>query len=252
MFSEVYGFEDCADACIRDVPYNLIDSGDFQGIEFDCRHNECRCLYNEGTLSKRNSRVFDATDASESGYGEISGAERNRASNGIYCGNLAGAEFLEADEFLRADVTELWAATNYDGEHSAKESLSDEQDHSASFAEMDNGHNPAVDLDEERPAWDEARNMTKQGAEDTADWGKDVADKTKEWGQKTFDPDNIKNRTKSAADKTREWGEDVANKTKRWGEKTFGPDSSADSSGIASGPGKFFAATCGLLFALLI
>ncbi|KAL7549711.1 hypothetical protein ACHAWF_012977 [Thalassiosira exigua] len=108
QFDYVYSFNDCADACVYNAPTNLIDSGNFQGIDFDCRYNQCRCLYNEGTLNNRNSGGFDSTSRNEYGYGPVTGAKRNRSSRGIYCGKLASAEFLGADELLEADVTELW------------------------------------------------------------------------------------------------------------------------------------------------
>lgn len=114
QFNNVYDFTECANVCVKKVSSELIDSGSFQGIDFDCRRNECRCLYDAGTLDRRNSRRFERTNRNEYGYGSIDGARIDRSSRDIYCGKLAGAEIMGSNEFLNAHVTELWDMSGED------------------------------------------------------------------------------------------------------------------------------------------
>ncbi|KAL7554583.1 hypothetical protein ACHAWF_019045 [Thalassiosira exigua] len=114
QFNRIHTFSDCTKACVRNVRSSLLDSGGFRGVDFDCRSSECRCLYDEGTLDRRNSRRFDRTNRNEQGYGPIDGTKRTRSSRGTYCGKLVGSDFLEADELLNTDVTELWGVNDQD------------------------------------------------------------------------------------------------------------------------------------------
>ena len=96
LFRKVYDFSECADACVNDVSRSLLTSGEFQGIEFDCKRNECRCLYNEGTLNSRNSDRFDRTSRSGLyGYGAIEGGRKTSSTKDMYCGKLAGARVMD-------------------------------------------------------------------------------------------------------------------------------------------------------------
>ena len=68
-FKRTRTFDDCADVCVKDVPSSLLSS--FRGIDFDCKEETCRCLYDSGTLSNRNSGRFDRTSTRERGDGSI-------------------------------------------------------------------------------------------------------------------------------------------------------------------------------------
>ena len=112
QWDNVFNFSECANA--KDLRYELIDSVRFWGVDFDCRFNECRCLYDQGTLDRRNSRGFDRTVHNEYGYGSTNGAKRNRSSRDFYCGKLAGAKLMEADKFLEAGVLLSFASSHAD------------------------------------------------------------------------------------------------------------------------------------------
>ena len=104
QINRINDFSECADACVNDVSTRLVDSGSFRGIDYDCKRRECRCLYDEGTLSNRNSRDFERTNRREYGYGPIDGG---KSSRDMYCGKLAGTTAI--NDFLDSDaVTELW------------------------------------------------------------------------------------------------------------------------------------------------
>ena len=104
QINHINDFSECADACVNDVSTRLVDSGSFRGIDYDCKRRECRCLYDEGTLSNRNSQDFDRTNRREYGYGPIDGG---KSSRDMYCGKLAGTTAV--NDFLDSDaVTELW------------------------------------------------------------------------------------------------------------------------------------------------
>ena len=93
----MYDFSECANACVNDVSHSLLTSGEFQGIDFDCKRNECRCLYSEGALNSRSDRnQFDRTSHSGLyGYGAIEGAKKTKSSRDFYCGKLAGARVMD-------------------------------------------------------------------------------------------------------------------------------------------------------------
>ena len=105
QIDDIDDFGKCADACVQDVNSDLLVS--FRGIDFDCERSTCHCLFDEGTSI---SQKFESTsrDGYLTGYGSIVGARSTRSSIQIYCGKLVEAEFMGADEFLNADVTELW------------------------------------------------------------------------------------------------------------------------------------------------
>ena len=86
---------------------------------------------------------------------------------------------MGANEFLNADVTELWDST----------------------ADEDNDNEEFIDEDDSKIGWDDVKNKTKdvarktadgtkEAAERTADGAKKAADKTADWGKKTFNPDS--------------------------------------------------------------
>ena len=56
-------------------------------VDFDCKEETCRCLYDSGTLSNRNSGRFDRTSTRERGDGSIASTTRKRD---FYCGSLVG------------------------------------------------------------------------------------------------------------------------------------------------------------------
>lgn len=114
QFNRIHTFSDCTSACVRNVRPSLLKAGGFRGVDFDCRSSECRCLYDEGTLDRRNSQRFDRTNRREQGYGPIDGTKRTRSSRGTYCGRLVGSDSLAADELLNTDVTELWGVNHQD------------------------------------------------------------------------------------------------------------------------------------------
>lgn len=99
---DVGDFGDCARACVQDVRSSLLDSDGFRGVDFDCRYNVCRCLYDEGTLD-RDSSGFDRTYRDESGHGPIDGAKASRSSKDFYCGRLEGSDFVAASGLLKAE-----------------------------------------------------------------------------------------------------------------------------------------------------
>ena len=175
QIDDIEDFGQCADACVEDVDPSLLDT--FRGIDFDCGSNTCNCLYDQGTLDRRNSADFDRTSRYEQGYGSITGA--NRGSRGMYCGKLVGAEAMGANEFLNADVTELWDST----------------------ADEDEDNEDFIDEVDSKINWDDVKNKTKDIARKTADGtkeapertpdgAKEAADKTADWGKKTFNPDS--------------------------------------------------------------
>ena len=98
-FKRTRTFDDCADVCVKDVPSSLLSS--FRGIDFDCKEETCRCLYDSGTLSTRNSGRFDRTSTRERGDGSIASTTRKRD---FYCGSLVGMmeENEEEEEFTAA------------------------------------------------------------------------------------------------------------------------------------------------------
>ena len=175
QIDDIEDFGQCADACVEDVDSDLLDT--FRGIDFDCGSNTCNCLYDQGTLDRRNSADFDRTSRYGQGYGSITGA--NRGSRGMYCGKLVGADVMGANEFLNADVTELWDST----------------------ADEDEVNEDFIDEEDSKINWDDVKNKTKdiarktadgtkEAAERTADGAKEAADKTADWGKKTFNPDS--------------------------------------------------------------
>mmetsp|Transcript_33045 Transcript_33045/g.60940 ORF Transcript_33045/g.60940 Transcript_33045/m.60940 type:complete len:301 (+) Transcript_33045:2-904(+) len=88
QFDKIEEFSDCADACVRDVRSELLDS--FRGYDWDCRDEKCRCLYDKGTLDSRNGGRFDRTNRNEYGKGKIEGTTKK---TDYYCAKLAGTDF---------------------------------------------------------------------------------------------------------------------------------------------------------------
>lgn len=99
QFDSVREFSDCAEACVKDVRSELLDS--FRGFDWNCSKRECRCLYDRGTLSNRNSGRFDRTNRDERGRGSIEGTSDERD---MYCGKLAGAEFFGQEGDFQAQT----------------------------------------------------------------------------------------------------------------------------------------------------
>ena len=54
-------------------------------VDFDCKEETCRCLYDSGTLSNRNSGRFDRTSTRERGDGSI--ASSTVATNSLKSGS---------------------------------------------------------------------------------------------------------------------------------------------------------------------
>jgi len=90
------------------------------------------------------------------------------------------AEAIGANEFLNADVTELWGSTADEDED--PEDLVIDSDHDK--IDWDNAKNKTKNA--ARKTWD----GTKEAADKTADATKKAAEKTKDWGKKTFTPDS--------------------------------------------------------------
>ena len=57
QFRNVGSFEQCARTCVNHVPSNLLNH--FRGIDFNCHAKQCNCLFDKGTLNRRNGGKFD-------------------------------------------------------------------------------------------------------------------------------------------------------------------------------------------------
>ena len=57
QFTNVGSFEQCARTCVNHVPSNLLNH--FRGIDFNCHAKQCNCLFDKGTLNRRNGGKFN-------------------------------------------------------------------------------------------------------------------------------------------------------------------------------------------------
>ena len=53
---------------------------DLKGYEWNCEKNECRCLYEKGTLKRTYHYDFDGTDLKGNGY-----TKKSKKSSGWVC-----------------------------------------------------------------------------------------------------------------------------------------------------------------------
>lgn len=100
-FNNIRSFEDCADKCVQDSPIDLINDGVFRGFDFNCRHNQCNCLFDAREFNIIPQRdlvrsVFRTTNQRGRGNDGID-RNRGRSANDIYCGTLVGFNMEDAE-----------------------------------------------------------------------------------------------------------------------------------------------------------
>lgn len=93
-------FSECSEACVKDVDSYLLES--LRGVNFDCTAETCQCLYDEGTLNRRNGQDFTRVVTRYNGSGPVAGARKTRSSSNFYCGMLIEAD-ATASTYLRSN-----------------------------------------------------------------------------------------------------------------------------------------------------
>ena len=94
QFRGVSSFDSCARTCVNHVPRSLLRN--FQGIDYNCEAKACNCLYDKGTLNKRNSGKFDRTVTRNlNGRGRV---RDTRFAKGFACGSASQSNFRVAEE----------------------------------------------------------------------------------------------------------------------------------------------------------
>ncbi|KAL9181015.1 hypothetical protein ACHAXT_009820 [Thalassiosira profunda] len=98
-FYNVFEFSDCASACVNGIKPELKPTEamlqNFRGFDWDCENNECRCLYDNGTLNDWLAMIFDDINIDEELVGEgavFDGLDKDD----WYCGNITQVVEIEA------------------------------------------------------------------------------------------------------------------------------------------------------------
>jgi len=84
QFRNVHSFDQCARTCVNRVPSFLLNH--LQGVDYNCHAKACNCLFDKGTLNRRNGGNFKRiVTRNLNGRGRV----RNiRFAKGFACGSL--------------------------------------------------------------------------------------------------------------------------------------------------------------------
>ena len=84
QFRNVHSFDQCARTCVNRVPSFLLNH--LQGVDYNCHAKACNCLFDKGTLNRRNGGNFKRiVTRNLNGRGRV----RNiRFAKGFVCGSL--------------------------------------------------------------------------------------------------------------------------------------------------------------------
>jgi hypothetical protein len=84
QFRNVGSFDQCARTCVNHVPSFLLNH--LQGVDYNCQAKACNCIFDKGTLNRRNGGNFNRiVTRNLNGRGRV----RNlRFAKGFACGSL--------------------------------------------------------------------------------------------------------------------------------------------------------------------